>query len=361
MFLWSLADVSASQAQNQVSGTLYINTLDGAVSAWNLQSPNINLVVDYDYQFDGPSGWSSVTFSDDGHHLAYVRTDGDERWVGASPLDEWQPVEFAIDVHFDYEKVQLNWLPNNRYIVASYLIDIPQGPRRPAMYNTLVDRQLLDISNPGSGLINWPYNCSELVVLSPDEPALQCNLNADLGGGNASLPSSTGYDFIRGEMLPHFEGNSTRSFPVQDFIYPNWAWSNNRGIAFFDIGLHELPRGVNLIGLGSGETRFVNVNATFSTPGDLSWSPDGTHLLIRDYADIRNWHIYDISSDSLSTLEIPDLVFQVGVIWFQDSDHIAYVTEEGQQKVVHVASLTADQNFSITLDSSITNIAWRRE
>jgi hypothetical protein len=248
MFLWSSPNVSASQAQNQLNGTLYVNTLDGAVSAWNVQSPNVSLVVDYDYQFDGPSGWSSVTFSDDGHRLAYVRTDGDEQWVGVSPLDEWQPVEFAIDVHFDYEKVQLNWLPNSSQVVVSYLIDIPQGPRQPAMYNTLVGRQLLDTSG---GMINWPYNCSELVVLSPEGPALQCKLNSDLGGDNTntSLPSTVGYDFIRGEMLPHFEGDSTRSFPVQDFIYPNWVWSNEWGIAFFDAGLHELQRGVNLLAL----------------------------------------------------------------------------------------------------------------
>lgn len=299
-----------------------------------------------------------MTFSDDGHHLAYVRTDRDARWIGVSALDEWQPVEFAIDVHFDYEKVQLNWLPNNRQIVVSYLIDIPQGPRQPAMYNTLVGRQLLDTRNPSSGMINWPYNCNELVVLPPEEPLLQCNLNTDLGADNASLPSRLGYAFIRGEILPHFESNSTLSFPVQDYIYPNWVWSNKQGIAFFDAGLHELPRGVYLLALGSDETRFLNVNATFSTPGDLSWSPDGTHLLIRDYADLRKWHIYDISSDELSTLEIPDLLLQIEVIWFQDSDYIAYVTEAGEHNVVHVASLSSDREVSIRVDASVTAIAW---
>lgn len=355
IFLWLRADGSTTQAQDQFNGTLYFNTLDGAIYVWNIRSPNISLIVDYNNQFDGPSGWSSVIFSDNGHRVAYVRTDGDMRWVGVSALDEWKPVEFAIDVRYDFEKVQLNWLPNNRQVVVSYLIDIPQGPRQPAMYNTLVGRQLLDIGEPGGGLINWPYNCSELVVLSSGEPLLQCNLNADLGEGSASLPPKIGYDFARGELLPHFEGNSTLPIPVQDYIYPNWVWSEQGGLAFFDDGSHNVPNGVNLIPLGKIEPQHLETPATLF--GDISWSSDGSRLLVQDN-DLRVWHAYDTSNEHLiATLEITDLVFQAGVIWFQDSNHIAFVTEEGQQNAVYVTSLKRDEDFIVMVDASVTSIS----
>jgi hypothetical protein len=233
-------NVVASETTPQLDGMLFINTLDGAVYAWSPQFTNASLVVDYGGQLDNTSGWSSVTFSDDGHYLAYVRTDSVMNWVGVSSLDRWQPLEFPIDVGFYYSHIILNWLPNNNHLVVSFVVNIPKGPRRPAMFNELLGRQLLDIRNPESGLVNWPYVCDELAVLSSTEPALDCYLDAELGGDNAFLQASVRYNFVQSEILTQFENDAIRSIPIQDFISQNWVWSEQGGLAFFDNGFDEL-------------------------------------------------------------------------------------------------------------------------
>lgn len=347
-------NIRASEIEGRVKRELYFNTLDGAVYSWNVQSQRINLIVDYDYQLDRSSGWSSVTFSDNNRQLAYIRTESNTRWIGVSELNEWQPIELEIDVHFDYKKVYLNWLPNNKQIVISYLIDIPQGLRQPAIYNALVGRQILDTSNLSGGLINFPYNCTELVVISFNA-ALQCNINNDLYSNNGTFPTTIWYDFLRGEILQHLESASVLSFPIQDFVYPNWVWSEQSGLAFFDNGSHNLPNGVNLVLIDSAQPLHSETHATLF--GTISWSPNGTRLLIQDN-DLRIWHVYNIAEKQvIASIEIPNLNFQSGVIWFQDSDHIAYVTEIGHQSTLHVKTLSNNLDTILTIENSVTDLA----
>ena len=357
MMLWFLtANTAASQAENQINGTLYFNTLDGAVYAWKVQLNSASLIVDYEYQFDRPSGWSSVTFSSNGDQLAYVRTDGDKRWVGVSRLDKWQPNELAIDVHFDYQKVYLNWLPNNTQIIVSFLIDIPKGQGQPAMYNTLVGRQLLDTTNFSHGLSEFPYTCAELVVASLEQrSALQCSINNDLNITDETLPRAIWYDFAQGELIQKMGDNPLHSFRVQDFIYPNWVWSKRSGLALFDNGSHSLPNGVNLLPTGSTQPSHLETPVTLF--GTISWSPDGTRLLVQDN-DLRIWHIYDTSGNQVnSPVNIPDLNLQAGVVWFRDSDHIAYVTEEGQKSTIHIKSLSSNSDVFLQIENAVTALA----
>lgn len=358
VFLLLIVTVNSSQAQEEIVGSVYLNTLDGAVFAWNIQSTNLQLIVNYDYQFDrSSSGWSEITFSGDGQKLAYTRTDGIKRWIGISQLKSWQPVEFPIDVHFSYQHVRLNWLPDNAHLIVSYTVDIPQSNRQPATYDSLVGRQLLDVfSTSGEKLIDWPYRCDQLVILPPNnETGLRCDLDTKLSGDSTASPASVWYNFNHAELLTTSVDNVALPASAQDFIYPNWKWSQQGGLIFFNDGSHGTASGIYLVTLGSSEPRHLETNTTLF--GNFSWSPDGTHVLIQDN-NLRIWHIYDISSDQINmSVNVPDLNLHTDVVWFHDNNHIAYVTEDGQKSILHVKAISSNSDISLQIENEITALA----
>lgn len=364
LLLLSCSQTGKVHAQEGIAGTLYINTLHGDVYQWDIPSTSLGLVTRYDYQIENLPGWTFTAFSDNGQKLAYVRADHERRWIGVSPLDNWQPVELLIDVPVTYEKVYLNWLPDNERIIVSYLVDIPQGSRQPAMFNTLVGRQIFEAgSHPDrdARLIDWPYSCNELTEIARTEPKLRCNLNANLvqEWNHEVLPPVLAYQFGQeGELLQSASSNEI-GFPVDDFIYPNWVWSEQSGFAFFSNGLEMSPPGVYWLSPHSLQPEYLATPATSFM--NLTWSPDGTRLLIQDN-DPRIWHFYDLSlKQVVESLEINDLNFQTELTWFHDSNHYAYVIQDRDRSVIHVASLLSNQEYSIALDYPVTAIAWRRD
>lgn len=352
LFAVGLVVISA-QAQDAPSGTLYFNTLDGAVYAWDVETTAAELIVNYDIQFDGDvSGWSSVTFSNDGNSLAYIHADQSDLWVGVGKLQSWHPTEYPLNVHFDFQHVRLEWLPGDTYLVISYTRDDSETG-----FDTLVGRQLLELNTGNTSPTNWPYTCGSVALDTEGKgPLLYCFLDDTLTQSDEQHPQFAAFDLATMTLNYRTEDDFERQFPVQDLIHPNWDWSAEKGMVFFDDGLHALSRGFYWLPMGASEPMLLKIDVAFQ--GNYSWSHTGAELLIQD-TDLATWYVYDVERQELiTTLTISDLEFNPGVIWFDAADQVAYVTREDQQSAVTVQSLTDDTaNRSLEIADLVTAIA----
>jgi hypothetical protein len=358
IFTLPMAKLSAQIADADLHDEVFISTRN-ALFAWTPSTDIVRTIVEFDYRYsDDAAGWSSTAFSNDGTHVAYVRTDGERQWVGISRLDLWEPVEYSIDNAIE-ANIRLDWMPHDNLVVLSYLQDIlmPDGFPR---YNTLVYRALLDLHPEVDAMRVWPYVCDELVRLKPaNSLAIKCTQSIPAIREIEDETDPLYFGFETGDFVAEDAFEATHSIAqLEDIERRNWIWSDIGGLVLYGRRQAGLSDGLNFFPIHR-ETEaplHIDIGAPIRIDAihNWDWSPDGNSLIVTDYANPLVRHVIDTASGQTSTLNIdPDktLWYPRGVFWYTDRNHLMFVDESEQIDTVAITSRSGQRLAELTMSS----------
>lgn len=316
-----------SSGQTQFSNSIYITTLDGII--YKIDSPNdIELI----YEFDATPSELRVEISQHGGFIGYA-VNNDMDWVvGVIDINTLESAEITLDKDYEINNIQLDWLPTNRLFV-SYIDNTENNG------HSLVGRDLVTFTSLANlELIDFPYNCIELIHSNADQLSLQCRLFQEIE--DKTLVEYVTLPLQNNEVYLEMEASGT-IVHLEDMLQKNWIWNTEVGVSFFDAGINELERGFYIIPQEMSEPQHLNIEITWTSGFDVS--SDGN--LIYEEAQSGNWIVHNIlGNEVVDTIEIPNLDRLAGVSWY-DNSQITYSTYDRIEGVstIHIVCLCGDE------------------
>lgn len=326
-----LQPIAALQVADR-SGGIYMTTLDGSIYFLDPDNQDNALIQVYD--FDLRTDRLAMNLSDDARLIAYAINRDDSWAVGIGETIDWQLAEVQVNRGSEVAGVSLNWLPKSHQVIVTYI-------GRDENNRTIVVGRDLLIYTPDEALelLDFPYECRELVAIRDQHLGLQCRLNEDT---DDTLTPYVIFAFASGEVFQQ-DNSAEVLIEVDTILQRNWIWSENAGVLLFNLGVNDFPRGFHLVSQDTRTVSYVHVDVSSATRFTLS--PEGSRFLFES-AQTGIWTIYDFQAGvPITTFTLENVHRLPGVVWYTEGRFVyATYDDEANKSTLFIQSVLGEQS-----------------